>query len=160
MDLITGYLSPKERKLCQNHRTVRLISHPSKVILKIILSRLQPQAEKIIAEEQAGFRARRSTIEQIFNLRIINEKYLQNQQYLYNICIDFKTVFDRIWHEDLWTTMRKHTTNACIIQAIKNLYNKAKSAVWFNGSTEDCFRTTVAVRQGCLLSQTLIDIFL
>ena len=42
-------------QLCQNYRTISLISHPSKVMLKIILNRLQPQAEEIIAEEQAGF---------------------------------------------------------------------------------------------------------
>ena len=54
------------------------ISHPSKVMLKIILNRLKPQAEKIIAEEQAGFRAGRSTTEQIFDLRILCEKYLQH----------------------------------------------------------------------------------
>ena len=41
-------------------------SHQSKVMLKIILNRLKPQAKKIIAEEQAGFRAGRSTTEQIF----------------------------------------------------------------------------------------------
>ena len=47
---------------------ISLISHPSKVMLKIILNRLKPQVEKTIAEEQAGFRAGRSTSEQIFNL--------------------------------------------------------------------------------------------
>ena len=41
---------------------------PSKVMLKIKLKRLKPQVEKIIAEEQAGFRAGRSNTEQIFNL--------------------------------------------------------------------------------------------
>ena len=64
---------PKKGNLqqCQNYRTISLISHPSKVMLKIILNRLKPQAEKIIAKEQAGFRAGRSTTEQIFNLRIL-----------------------------------------------------------------------------------------
>ena len=42
---------------CQNYRTISLISHPSKVILKIMLNRLKPQAEKIIAEELQSFRA-------------------------------------------------------------------------------------------------------
>ena len=60
-------------QLCQNYRTISLISHPSKVMLKIILNRLQPQAEEIFAEEQAGFRAGRSTTEQIFILRILCE---------------------------------------------------------------------------------------
>ena len=53
---------PKKGNLqqCPNYRTISLISHPSKGMLKIILNRLKPQAEKIIAEEQAGFRAGRS----------------------------------------------------------------------------------------------------
>ncbi|WP_419652868.1 RNA-directed DNA polymerase, partial [Thiolapillus sp.] len=90
---------PKKVNLqqCQNYRTISLISHPSKVMLKIILNRLKPQAEKIIAEEQAGFRAGRSTTGQIFNLRILCEKYLQHQQDLYHVFIDFKKAFDRVW---------------------------------------------------------------
>ena len=58
-------------QLCQNYRTISLISHSSKVMLKVILNRLKSQAEEIIAEEQGGFRAGRSTTEQIFNLRIL-----------------------------------------------------------------------------------------
>ena len=89
---------PKEGnlQLCQNYRT---ISHPSKVMLKIILNGFQPQAEEIIAEEQAGFRAGRSTREQIFNHRILCEKYLQHQQNLYRVFIDFKKASDRVCHE-------------------------------------------------------------
>ena len=146
-------------QLCQNYRTISLISHPSKVMLKIILN-IQPQAEEIIAEEQAGFRAGRSTTEQIFNLRILCEKYLQHQQNLYHVFIDFKKAFDRVWHEALWATMRKYNINASIIRAIENLYDKDQSAVLFNGSTGQWFRTTVGVRQGCLLSPTLFNIFL
>ena len=83
---------PKKGNLqqCQNYCTISLICHPSKVMLKILLNRLKPQAETIIAEEQAGFRAGRSTTEQILNLRIICERYLQHQQDLYHVFIDFK----------------------------------------------------------------------
>ena len=56
-------------QLCQNYRTISLSSHSSKVMLKVILNRLKPQAEEIIAEDQAGFRAGRSATEQIFNHR-------------------------------------------------------------------------------------------
>ena len=64
---------PKKGNLqqCQNYRTINLISHTNKVMLKIIPNRLKPQAEKIIAEEQAGFTEGRSTTQQIFNLRIL-----------------------------------------------------------------------------------------
>ena len=81
---------------------ISFISHPSKVMLKIMLNTLKLQAEKIIAEEQAGFRAGRSTTEQIFNLRILCEKYLQHQKDLYHVFTDFKKAFDRVWHAALW----------------------------------------------------------
>ena len=77
-------------QLCQSYSTISLISHPSKVMLKVILNRLQPQVEEIIAEEQDGFRAGKSTTEQIFNLRILCEKYLQHQQNLCHVFIGFK----------------------------------------------------------------------
>ena len=82
-------------QLSQNYRTISLISHPNKVMLKSILNRLQPQAEEIIAEEQVGFRAGRSTTEQIFILRILGEKYLQHQQNLYHVFIDVKKAFEK-----------------------------------------------------------------
>ena len=56
--------------------------------------------------------------------------------------------------------MKKYNINASIIRAIENLYDKAQSAVLFNGSIGEWFRTTVGVRQGCLLSPTLFNIFL
>ena len=112
-------------KLCQNYRTISLISHPSKVMLKILLNRLKPQAEKIIAEEQAGFRPGRSTKEQIFNLRILCEKYLQHQQDLCHVFIDFKNAFERVWHAALWATMRHFNINVNLIRMIQNLYEKA-----------------------------------
>ena len=56
--------------------------------------------------------------------------------------------------------MWKYNINASIIRAIENLYDKAQRTVLFNGSTGEWFRTTVGVRQGCLLSSTLCNIFL
>ena len=129
-------------------------------MLKVILNRLKPQAEEIIAEEQAGFRAGRSTTEQIFNLRILCEKYLQHRQNLYHIFIDFKKAFDRGWHAALWATMRKYNISDNLVHTIEQLYDKATSAVQMNGSIGEWYRTTVGVRQGCLLSPTLFNIFL
>ena len=145
-------------QLCQNYRMIGLISHRSKVMLNIILNRLKPQAEKIIAEEQACFRAARSTTDQILNLRILCEKYLQHQHLpcLHRLqeglrqCLACSFMGN---HEEV-----EHRTN--LFQIIKNLYNKASSVVLFNSSIGDWFRTTVEVRQGCLLSPTLFDIFL
>ena len=56
--------------------------------------------------------------------------------------------------------MKKYNISTNLIQVIKNLYEKATSAVFFNSSMGDWFRTTVGVRQGSLLSPTLFNIFL
>ena len=56
--------------------------------------------------------------------------------------------------------MKKYNISTNLIQVIKNLYNKATSAILLNSSIGDWFRTTVGVRQGCLLSLTLFNIFL
>ena len=128
--------------------------------MKVILNRLKPQAEEIIAEEQAGFRAGRSTTEQIFNLRILCEKYLQHQQNLYRVFPDFKKAFDRVWHAALWATTRKYSISANLVLTTEQLFVKATSAVQMNGSIGEWLRTTVGVRQGCLqhfLEQIMSD---
>jgi len=129
-------------------------------MLKIILTRLQPQAEEILSEEQAGFRPGRSTTEQIFNLNILTQKYCQHQQHLYHVFIDYKKAFDRVWQDALWATMRKYNINPNLIKTIQCLYNSATSAMLLNGKIGNWFRTTIGVRQGCLLSPTLFNLFL
>ena len=72
---------PKKGNLrkCENYRTLRLISHSSKKCLRIILNRLNPQVERILSDEQAGFRKGRSTVEHIFNCRILMERHIESQ---------------------------------------------------------------------------------
>ena len=129
---------PKKSNLQQrqNYRTISLICHPSKLMLIIILNRIRPHAEQIISEEHAGFRKGQSTTEQICNLRILCEKYLEHQQDLYHVFIDFKKAFDRVWHQALWATMKLYNINANLIKVIEQLYSKATSSVYHNNNTD------------------------
>ena len=108
-----------------------------------------------------GFQDWKEHHRQIFNLRILCEKYLHHQQNLYHVFIDFKKAIDRVWHEALWATMRKYNINANIIRVIESLYHKAQCAVLFTGSIGDWFRTTVGVRQregfGCNTCRSLVS---
>ena len=124
----------------------------------MLLNRLKSQAEEIIKEEQAGYRAGRSTTEQIVNFRTLCEKYLQH--HLYHVFIDFKKAFDRVWHAALWATMRLYNINDNLIRTIECLYKKATSAVYHDNNIREWLRTTIGVRQGYLLSPTLFNIFL
>ena len=59
----------------------------------------------------------------------------------------------------LWATMRKYNISVNLIRTNEQLYDKGTSTVQVPGSMEKWFRTTVGVRQGCLLSPTLFNIF-
>ena len=87
---------PKKGRLkqCSNYRTIALVSHASKIILRIILERIRLKTEKEIAIEQAGFRRGRGTRDQITNLRLLLEKALGHQQLVFMYFIDFKKAFD------------------------------------------------------------------
>ena len=85
-------------RCCKNYRTISLISHPSKIMLRIILNRLKGKAEELVSEEQEGFRPKRSTTEHIFNIRLI-KKHVDHHQDLYHNFIDFKKAFDRVWQD-------------------------------------------------------------
>ena len=85
------------------------------------------------------FQSRKEHHEGIFNLRILCEKDLQHQQDLHHVLIDFKKAFDRVWYAALWATMNKYNISAKLIQVIKYFYDKAISAVLFNGSIGEWF---------------------
>ena len=71
---------------------------------------------------------------------------------------------ERFWQGLSWRLMgkykKKNNTNDNNIRVMENLYDRAQSIVLFNYSTEEWFKTTVGVKQDCLLSQTLFNIFL
>ena len=134
---------PKKGNLrqCKNYRTISLISHTSKVMLRVILNRLKNQAEEHLAEEQAGFRAGRSTVEQIFNCRLLIEKHLQQQKALFHNFIDFKKASDRVWHEGLRQVLRHFHIEEGLGRCIQGLYENASSAVLIEKPTGEYFKT-------------------
>ena len=65
-----------DTRICSNNRTIALISHTSKILLKIIQRRIEPYMEREIAKEQAGFRKGRGTRDHISNIRWIQENVM------------------------------------------------------------------------------------
>ena len=80
-----------------NYRGASLLSHCGKVMTSIILQRIRLRTEEILSEAQAGFRAGRSTIDQLFTLRRLAETYIEFSKYLYVCYVDFKKAFDSVW---------------------------------------------------------------
>ena len=85
-------------KKCSNYLTVVLISHASKVMLKILHARLQQYMNHEIPDVQAGFRKSRGTKDQIANIRKIIEKTRDFQKNIYFCFIDYAKAFDCVDH--------------------------------------------------------------
>ena len=96
LDKIAHNNDTKERNLrcCKNYKTISLISHPIKIMLRIILNRLKGKAEEPLSEEQADFRPKRGTIEQIFNIRLLIEKHVVHHQDLHHNFVNLKKAND------------------------------------------------------------------
>ena len=84
-------------QLCQNYRTISLVNHPSMVMLRILLQRLKPQAEKIIKEKQAGLEQERTQVSK-FSILEYSEKILipETPANLYHVLMDLKKALDRV----------------------------------------------------------------
>ena len=96
LEKVSFHSNPKERQ-CQrmlNYRTTALISHASKVMLKILQARLQQYVNRELPDVQAGFRKHRGTRDQIANIRWIMEKAREFQKNIYFCFIDYAKAFD------------------------------------------------------------------
>ena len=97
-------------KECSNYHTIALISHTSKVMLKILQARLQQYVNCELPDVQAGFRKGRGTRDQIANICWIIKKAREFQKNIYFCFIDYAKVFDCMDHNKLENSERDGNT--------------------------------------------------
>ena len=112
LEKVSFHSNPKEGKAkeCSNYCTIALISHASKVMLKILQARLQQYMNCELADVQAGFRKGRRTRDQIANMRCIMEKAREFQKNIYFCFIDYAKAFDCVDHNKLENSERDGNT--------------------------------------------------
>ena len=93
-------------KECSNYHTIALISHASKVMLKILQARLQQYVNQELPDIQAGFRKGRETRDQTVNICWIIEKAREFQENIYLCFIDCTKSFDCVGHNKLWKILK------------------------------------------------------
>ena len=128
-----------------NYCTIALISHASKVMLKILQARLQQYVNHELPDVQAGFRKGRGTRDQIANICWITEKAKEFQKNIYFCFIDYAKAFDCVDHKKLWKILKElgweyQTTRP------------SSSEICTGHGTTDWFQIGKGVRQGCILS--------
>ena len=103
----TGILWHCLVKECSNYCTIALISHASKVMLKILQARLQQYVNCELPDVQAGFRKARGIRDQIANICWIIRKAREFQKNIYFCFIDYARAFDSVDHNKLWKELGK-----------------------------------------------------
>ena len=83
-----------DRERCENYRGIALGNAAYKILSNIILGKLKPYTEKIMGGYQNGFKDERSVNDNIFALKIINEKMWEYSQSVQYLCIDFQKAYD------------------------------------------------------------------
>ena len=111
--------NPKE---CSNHCTSTLISHTSKVMLKILQSKLQQLVNQELPDVQAGSRKGRRTRDQIANICWIIEKAREFQRNIYFYFIDYAKAFDYVDHNNLCKILKEMGIPENLSGLLRNLY--------------------------------------
>ena len=146
-----------------NYRGVSLLSILGKDFAHILNKRLswwQEESNKI-AEEQSGFRTGYSTMDNVFALYAIVQRYLTKKSGKVYVCfVDFKKAFDTINRSMLWNVLRKAGVGGKMLKSLQSMYKIVKSCVRCPKSLTDFFDCPRGVRQGCVLSPTLFSFFI
>ena len=109
LEKVSFHSNPKERQ-CQRmlklYRTIALISHASKVMLKILQARHQQYMNSELPDVQAGFRKGRGARDQIANIHWVMEKAREFQKNIYFCFIDYAKAFDSVNHNKMWKILQ------------------------------------------------------
>jgi hypothetical protein len=145
-----------------SHRGLHLLSSVCKVYCDIINQRLVKwmDANDTVADEQCGFRRKRSCFDQIFTLTSIIEDNKRKGQPIYACFIDAKKAFDCVNRDLMWFKLHQVGINGHMLRAIQSLYDGYECSVRVSGSLTAWFGAQKGLKQGCVLSPTLFNIYI
>ena len=134
LEKVSFHSNPKERHCqeCSHYHTIALISHASKVMVKIFQSRLQQYVNHELPDVQAGFRKGRGTRDPIANICWIMEKAREFQKNIYFCFIDYAKAFDSVDHKKLENSSRDGNTRPPNLPLQKSVCRSGSNWAWNN----------------------------
>lgn len=146
----------------ENYRPITILSCFGKLFTAVLNLRLNEflNANDVLNENQAGFRAGYSTNDHIFVLHALIEILKSKKLKLFCSFIDFSKAFDSVWRVGLWSKLLANNINGKFFRIVYNMYQGIKSCISFNSNQSDFFQSFRGVRQGENLSPVLFALFL
>lgn len=153
-----------DKLIPSNYRGIAVGSHLSKLFCNVLHKRLYTFSEThaLIPDCQIGFMRGARTADHILTLKCIVDKFVNkaSKEYLYCCFVDFKAAFDSISRKALVYKLVKLGIGGNFLSTIQNLYSKVLYAVKVNGRLSDDIISNVGVKQGCVLSPLLFNLYL
>lgn len=149
----------KNAKTCNEYSLISLMSHALKIFLKILHNRIYKRCEANIKDTQFGFRGGMGTREALFGIRVLVQNCRDVHKDVFLCFVDYEKAFDKVQHEKLISILRKTDLDERDIRCIQNLYWQQKADVRTNGYTTDDVEIRRGVRQGCILSPLLFNLY-
>ena len=128
-------------------------------MLKILPARLQRYVNCELLDVQTGFRKSRGTRDQIANIHWIIKKAREFQKNIYFCFIDYAKAFDCVDHSKLWKILQEMAIQDHPNCLLRNVYAGQEAAVRTGHGTTDWFQIGKGVRQGCILSLGLFNLY-
>ena len=102
----------------------------------------------------------RGCVDQMFTLQQIVEKCLHANVKLYCAFVDLEKAYDTVNRDKLWSVLSEYGVSGSLVNAIKAMYDESKACVRVNGGTSGYFKIGQGVRQGCVMSPWLFNVFM
>ena len=141
------------------HNCICLIFLTCKIGIFTLQARLQQYVNRELPDVQAGFRKRRGTRDQIANIRWIIDKAREFQKNIYFCFIDYAKAIDCVDHNKLCKILKEMGIPDHLTCLLRNLYAGQEAKVRTGHGTTDWFQIGKGVRQGCILSPCLFDLY-
>ena len=139
-------------RVCSNYCTIALISHASKVMLKILQARLQQYMNHELSDVQASFRKGRGTRDQIANIHWIIEKAREFQKNVYFCFINYARACDCVDHNKLWKILEEMGIPDHLTCLLRNLCVGQEATVRTGRGTTDWFQIGEGVHQDYIVT--------
>lgn len=145
-----------------NYRGITLASCVYKLYCSVLNRRIVKWVEdnNILCDEQIGFRKDRNCLDHISSVYLICDTRLKLKQNTFVAFIDFSKAYDHINRDLLWRKLYEYGIHGTFYNALLSLYNNVESCVRINGLYTDYFNIQSGVKQGCLLSPVLFNLYI
>ena len=144
---------------CEDHRTICLIPHASKIMLRILTKRLEGKVRDFISKTQFGFKNGCGNRKAIGVMRLLCEKLLDRGKEVFICFVDYEKAFDRVNWGKMMDTLKKLGVDWRERRLIWELYIKQQAVVRVADVYTDTCSIGRGVRQGCSLSPLLFSIY-